>query len=156
MKHETFLLLALCTLTGCGSLHQATQLVHDIQQDSTYHQHIRYDSIYIYQSHEKDYRRGHPEPRIRHPELVSGSDQLVSGSVAPDTVIIKDISIEYRYKLLRDTIHIIQRDSIPYPVTVVETREVRYTPWWSKVLAWIGALCLAFLGIKLLIRRGIT
>ena len=35
---------------------------------------------------------------------------------------------EYRYKLLRDTLRIIERDSIPYPVTVTKAREARKPP----------------------------
>lgn len=144
MKQKTFITIALCTLlVGCGSAHQVAHL-HQVERDSTYHQNIQYDSIYIYQSHEKDYRIGHPE-------LVSGSAKDLEGP--PDTVIIKDVSIEYRYKLLRDTIRIVQRDSIPYPVTVIETKEVRYIPWWSKALSILGGLCLAGIVGKLALKR---
>jgi hypothetical protein len=96
-----------------------------------YHQHIQYDSIYIYHDRYQEYRRA------SHPELVSGSP--------PDTVIITKVSTEYRYKLLRDTIRIIRRDSIPYEVTITEVKEVKCIPWWCKALAWTGGICLVLL-----------
>ena len=40
-------LTALCTLMGCGSA-KHTHFVHQIERDTLYHQHIQYDSIYIY------------------------------------------------------------------------------------------------------------
>lgn len=36
---------------------------------------------------------------------------------------IQFVITEFRYKHLRDTIRIIRRDSIPYEVTVIETKE---------------------------------
>lgn len=122
------LTLALCTLlVGCGSLNQAIQLVHDIHQDSTYHQNIQYDSIYIYRDRYLDRGR--------------------------DTIYLRETEIEYRYKLLRDTVRIVQRDSIPYEVLVTEIKEVRYIPWWSKALSALGALCLAFIIGRLALKR---
>ena len=131
-------LTALCTLMGCGSA-KHTHFVHQVERDTLYHQHIQYDSIYIYHDRYQEYRRAsHPEHTIRHPELVSGSP--------PDTVIITKVSTEYRYKFLRDTVRIIRRDSIPYEVTITEVKEVKCILWWCKVLSWIGGICL-ILGI---------
>jgi hypothetical protein len=118
MKMTIILIFALCTLMGCGSAHQ-TQLVHQVERDTIYHQNIRYDSIYIYHDHYMDRSK--------------------------DTVYYKEKEIEYRYQLLRDTIRIVQRDSIPYEVIVTEIKEVKYIPWWCKTLAWIGGICLALL-----------
>lgn len=49
-------------------------------------------------------------------------DKLVDRS--KDTIYIKDVSVEYRYKLLKDTIKVVERDSIPYQVTVTEVKEI--------------------------------
>lgn len=49
-------------------------------------------------------------------------DKLVDRS--KDTSYIKDVSVEYRYKLLKDTIRVVERDSIPYQVTVTEVKEI--------------------------------
>ena len=127
MKPVTFIILTLCTLTGCRNLNQATRLAPQFHQDSTYRRQIQYDSIYIYRDRYLNKGR--------------------------DTVYLRETEIEYRYKLLRDTIHIIQRDSIPYPVTIVETQKVRYIPRWSKVLSFIGVLSTAFLVLNLTLKR---
>ena len=92
------LLLTILTVVSCSTPKYATQLVHDIQRDTVYLSNTQYDSIYIYKDRLTDRSR--------------------------DTVYLKDISIEYRYKMLRDTVRVIQRDSIPYEVTVVKTKEI--------------------------------
>lgn len=122
MKKTIILIFALCTLMGCGSAHQ-TQLVHQVERDSLYHQNIRYDSIYIYHNRYMDRSK--------------------------DTIYLRETEIEYRYQLLRDTIRIVQLDSIPYEVMVTEIKEVKYIPWWSKALSCLGVISLIFLIGKL-------
>ena len=47
---------------------------------------------------------------------------------------MKELSTEYRYKLLRDTVRMVERDSIPYEVVRTETREVeRPLSWFDKL-----------------------
>ena len=75
--------------------------------------------------------------------------QLVR-DVHTDTLFIQDRTVEYRYRLLRDTVFRTRVDSIPYEVTVVETKTERYIPWWSRLLNWIGALALILLLIRVL------
>ena len=118
MKKTIILIFALCTLMGCGSAHQ-TQLVHQVERDTMYHQNIRYDSIYIYRNRYLDRNK--------------------------DTIYLRETETKYRYQFLRDTIRIIRRDSIPYEVIVTEIKEVKYIPWWCKTLAWIAGICLALL-----------
>ena len=59
-----------------------------------------------------------------------------------DTVFIKDVSVEYRYKLLRDTIYKVERDSIPYQVTITETKEIQRPLTWydhlTRSVFWIA------------------
>lgn len=93
------LLLTAFIIVGCSAPRHVTQLVRDIQKDTIYLSNVQYDSIYISQ------------------------DKLIDRS--RDTLYIRDVSVEYRYKLLRDTVRIIQRDSIPYEVTIVETKEIK-------------------------------
>ena len=52
-----------------------------------------------------------------------------------DTVYMKELSTEYRYKLLRDTVRMVERDSIPYAVVRTETREVQRPLSWFDNLA---------------------
>lgn len=112
------LLLVCCS---CGSTKMVTQLVEHVQKDTIYLSNIQYDSIYIFQERDRDYHRG--------------LGTLERGTLEPDTVFIKDVSIEYRYKLLRDTVCIVQRDSIPYEVTVTEIKEI------TRPLTFFDRLC---------------
>ena len=111
-------LIALCTLMGCGSA-KHTQVAKQVSSDSTFIQQMHYDSIYIYHDRYLDRSK--------------------------DTIYVKETEIEYRYKLLRDTIRIIRQDSIPYEVTITEVKEVKRIPWWCKALAWTGGICLVLL-----------
>ena len=112
--------LLIMLLVGCSTQRQVvTQLVHDIRTDTIYLNSKQYDSIYIYQ------------------------DRLLDRS--KDTVYLKDISIEYRYKLLRDTVKVIQCDSIPYEVTVIETKETcaEHSRSITRPLTWFDKTCRA-------------
>lgn len=95
---KAVILFTILVCCSCGSTKVATQLVRESSVDTVYLSNVRYDSIYVYQERLQDRSK--------------------------DTVYLKDISVEYRYKLLRDTVRIVQQDSIPYQVTIVETREI--------------------------------
>lgn len=122
------LVLTLLTVYGCATPRHVSQLVRDVRTDTLYLSNVQYDSIYIYQ------------------------DKLVDRT--KDTIYIKDVSVEYRYKLLKDTIRVVERDSIPYQVTVTEVKEItRPLTWYdhlTRLTFWlvIGAL-LSILFIKI-------
>ena len=122
-------LLSALVLTGCAS-HRPLQVAEHVTHDTLYINKLHYDFIYVSRDHFTD--RTH------------------------DTIYLRDVSVEYRYKLLRDTIYKVQHDSIPYEVRVVETQVERHIPWWAKLLSWIGALALLFLlaRLTLLFLRG--
>lgn len=108
---EFWLGLLFLILVGCSSTRQmTTQLVRNVERDTIYLNKLQYDSIYIYQE-----RNVLPLPDSIHLPF-NGEDGR--------GLYIKDKSIEYRYKLLRDTIKVIQRDSIPYEVVRIETKEI--------------------------------
>ena len=100
MKRLLIILLALLSalvLTGCATRRQL-QVVERTSVDTVYLSNVQYDSIYIFQDRQLDRSR--------------------------DTVYLRDVSIEYRYRHLRDTIYKVQHDSIPYQVTVTEVKEI--------------------------------
>ena len=100
MKRLLIILLALLSalvLTGCATRRQL-QVVDRITHDTLYQSNVQYDSIYIFQDRQLDRSR--------------------------DTVYLRDVSVEYRYRHLRDTIYKVQHDSIPYQVTVTEVKEI--------------------------------
>lgn len=98
MKQSLCILIALCTLIGCGSSKTVTQTVTNIRKDTVYINAFQQDSVYIYEN-----------------KLIDRSR---------DTIYIRDKSIEFRYRKLTDTIRIVHRDSIPYEVTVTEVKEI--------------------------------
>lgn len=127
MKRATtsIIILAIATLLmGCGSTHRVTQLVEHTRTDTIYLTSHQYDSIYIYQDHSLEFRPNIQSRIANHASLI-----------AIDTLYIKDKSIEYRYKLLRDTVRIVERDSIPYEVTITEVKEI------SRPLTFYDKLC---------------
>lgn len=76
-------------------------------------------------------------------------DKLVDRST--DTVYVKDVSVEYRYKMLKDTVRVVRQDSIPYEVTVIETKEIRRPRTWFDRSSYTAlAFCLGWFLIKLL------
>ncbi len=83
---------------SCSAPRHVSQLVRDIHKDTVYLSNTQYDSFYIVKDRFQDRSK--------------------------DTVYLKDVSIEYRYKMIHDTVKVVQRDSIPYEVTVTEIKEI--------------------------------
>ena len=112
----SFTLLVCCS---CGSTKVATQLVRDVRVDTVYLSNVQYDSIYIYQERTSDYHMNPLNP-LKPSET--------------DTVFIKDVSVEYRYRLLRDTVYKTHIDSIPVIREVEVVREVpRPKTWFDRL-----------------------
>lgn len=70
--------------------------------------------------------------------------------VKGDTVFKYQYKYSYRDKLVRDTVAVVRRDSIPYPVEVPKYIE-RKLSWWQNTLLWSGVL--AWLLIILILWR---
>ena len=111
MKRLLIILLALLSalvLTGCATRRQL-QVVERTSVDTVYLSNVQYDSIYIFQDRQLDRSR--------------------------DTLLIKDKTVEYRYRLLRDTVYKTRIDSIPFIHEVEVIREV------PRDRNWIDYLC---------------
>ena len=114
------LCLLFCTLlAGCGT-QRKLPVVERIQRDTVYLHQVQYDSILVSQERYVDRSR--------------------------DTLYVQERNVEYRYRLLRDTLRIHQVDSVPVIREVEVVREVVRTPWYAKGLAAIG-----FIGMLLFI-----
>ena len=135
MKH-LIIFLTLLTVCSCSTSRHVTQLVERTSVDTLYLSSQHYDSIYIFQERTSDYHMNPLNP-LKPSET--------------DTVFIKDVSVEYRYRLLRDTIYKTRIDSIPVIREVEVVREVRHVPWYAKFLSWIGTLALLFLLIRVIL-----
>lgn len=136
-----FTSIVLLVCCSCGTTKHATQLVRDVRVDTVYLSNKQYDSIYIYKDRVSEHHLGTLPP-------MSSNGQYLNAPIRTDTLYVKDVSIEYRYKLLRDTVYKTQVDSIPYQVTVTEVKEITRPLTWFDHLTratfflFIGALVL--------------
>ena len=123
-------ILTLLTAYSCATPRHVTQLVHDIQRDTIYISNVKHDSVYL-----------------NHERLIDRSK---------DTVYIKDISVEYKYHYLHDTVRVVQKDSIPYEVTIVETKEITrpltFFDHLTRAIFWIVSTLLFVRLIQLMIK----
>ena len=119
-----FILLVACTLIGCATSKQATQVVESSLRDTIYLNKVVYDSIYI--------------------------DNWHHTYLKADTVVVEKTKYEYRYKVLRDTVFRARIDSVPVIREVEVVREVRHVPWYARALSWLGAIFLILLILKIL------
>lgn len=108
--------VAILVCYSIASSKHVTQSVYDVRTDNLYLSDFHYDSIYVYHGHLLDRSK--------------------------DTIYLKDVSIEHHYKLLRDTICIIQRDSIPYTVRIETIKEI---PRKRNIFDYISYACLGLL-----------
>ena len=114
MRH--LLCLLFCTLlAGCGT-QRRLPVVERIQRDTVYLHQVQYDSVFVSQERYVDRSR--------------------------DTLYVQERSVEYRYRLHRDTLRIHQVDSVPVIREVEVVREVARTPWYAKLLATVGLVAL--------------
>ena len=121
MRH--LLCLLFCTLlAGCGTPRK-TSVVERVIRDTLYLHQVQYDSVYVYRDRYVDRSR--------------------------DTLYVQERNVEYRYRLLRDTLRIHQVDSVPVIREVEVTREVVRAPWLYKCLAAIGLLGILLFILKI-------
>ena len=120
-----FILLVACTLIGCATSKQATQVVESSLRDTIYLNKVVYDSIYI--------------------------DNWHHTYLKADTVVVEKTKLEYRYKLLRDTVFRARIDSVPVIREIEVVREVRRVPWYARALSMLGALFLILMILKILL-----
>ena len=126
MKKIIFFLILLvvaCTLIGCATSKKASGVAVSSAHDTVYFNKVLYDSIYIDSWHHT-YQKA-------------------------DTVVVEKTKLEYRYKLLRDTVFRARIDSVPVIREVEVVREVRRVPWYAKVLSVLGVLLLILILFKI-------
>ena len=102
------LLLTLLTVYSCSTSRHVTQLVERTSVDTLYLSSQHFDSVYVFRDRFTDRSR--------------------------DTVYLRDVSVEYRYRLLRDTVYKTHIDSIPVIREVEVVREVpRPKTWFDRL-----------------------
>ena len=117
-----FLFMVACTLFGCATSRPTSQVVEASLRDTVYVNKVLYDSVYI--------------------------DNWYYTYHKADTVVVEKTKLEYRYKVLRDTVFRARTDSVPVIREVEVVREVRHLPWYAKVLSMLGVLLLIIILFK--------
>ena len=117
-----FLFVVACTLFGCATSRPTSQVVEASLRDTVYVNKVLYDSVYIdnwYYTYQK-----------------------------ADTVVVEKTKLEYRYKVMRDTVFRARTDSVPVIREVEVVRDVRHVPWYAKVLSMLGVMLLVLFLFK--------
>lgn len=119
-----FLVLLLLLLSSCRTASNTTDIVpvHSATHDTLWLSKVKYDSIYI--------------------------DRWQRIERKADTVFYDRVKIEFRYRLLRDTVYKTRTDTVPVVKQVPVIRKERYTPPFTKFLAY---LCIIALGASVCI-----
>ena len=117
-----FLFVVACTLFGCATSRPTSQVVEASLRDTVYVNKVLYDSVYI--------------------------DNWYYTYHKADTVVVENTKLEYRYKVLRDTVFRARTDSVPVIREVEVVREVRHVPCYAKVLSMLGVLLLILILFK--------
>ena len=103
-------IIALMGMMSCSTHKHASAVEQGTHTDTVYIATQQYDSIYIYNDKKLDRTK--------------------------DTVYLRELSTEYRYKLLRDTLRIIETDTIyiPYGVKVADNgKDKSFLPRFSEL-----------------------
>ncbi|NLV52610.1 MAG: hypothetical protein GXY64_05030 [Bacteroidales bacterium] len=125
MKKILFVALIAILLLSCGGSKEVIQSVPVMGRtvDTVRVTNIKFDSIYIDRWHDVDRSR--------------------------DTVHIRDRIRELSYHVVHDTLHHVERDTIPVVRTVEVTKAQPYIPTHIKVLATIGIVAVLWMTCKI-------
>ena len=110
-------IIALMGMMSCSTHKHAVTVEREMHTDTVYITSQQYDSIYIYNDKTLDRTK--------------------------DTVYLRELSTEYRYKLLRDTLRIIESDTIyiPYGVKVADNVKIKVSSFvlasWQRLPSWL-------------------
>lgn len=118
-----FLVLLLLLLSSCKTTSTSAIVpVHSATHDTLWLSKLKYDSVYI--------------------------DRWQRIERKADTVFCDRVKTEFRYRLLRDTVYKTRTDTVPVVKQVPVVKKERYTPPFTKFLAY---LCIIALGASVII-----
>lgn len=122
-----FLVLLLLLLSSCRTAsNTAIVPVHSATHDTILLSKVKYDSVYI--------------------------DRWQRIERKADTVFYDRVKTEFRYRLLRDTVYKTRTDTIPVVKQVPVIRKERYTPPFTKFLAYLGIIALGAISIFIIFK----
>ena len=111
-------LFLLLLLSSCKTTSNTTDIVpvHSATHDTILLSKVKYDSVYI--------------------------DRWQRIERKADTVFCDRVKTEFRYRLLRDPVYKTRTDTVPVVKQVPVVRNERYTPPFTKFLAYLGIIAL--------------
>lgn len=112
------LIFIACSLVSCKA--QQPTIVEKVVTNTEYIDRHHYDSIYI--------------------------DNYVYVDKGSDTITITKTKVEYRYKVLTDSVEVLEVDSIPYEVQVVEYVDKMNNH--QRTMYWLGWLAVLIVGLR--------
>ena len=89
--------------------------------------------------------------RFKHDSVFVGHERMVDSR--HDTVFITDLTIEYRYKVVCDTVRIVKCDTIPFVQKVEVTKKEPYVPMLYKVSTVLLSIIIISIILYLIWRR---
>ena len=89
--------------------------------------------------------------RFKHDSVFVGHERMVESR--HDTVFITDLTIEYRYKVVCDTVRIVKCDTIPFVQKVEVTKKEPYVPMLYKVSTVLLSIIIISIILYLIWRR---
>lgn len=110
-RNVIVIVLSVLTVYSCSTPRMATTVVRETTRNTLYLNHIQYDSIYV--------------------------DNRQVTDRSKDTIYVEKVRLEYKYKLLRDTVRVVQIDSIPVIREVEVIKTERYIPKVYNATFWI-------------------
>ena len=126
MRTSLFIVLSASLLVaGCGTHRTAVTAVpvETVVRDTVQLSSMRYDSIFVSNDVYTDRSR--------------------------DTILMRERTIEHRYRVLRDTVRLVRRDSVPYEVRVTEYRDV---PRRRSLFDYVAYAVLVLVAVWVLLR----
>lgn len=123
-----FLVLLLLLLSSCKTTGNTTAIVpvHSATHDTIFLSKVKYDSVYI--------------------------DRWQRIERKADTVFCDRVKTGFRYRLLSDTVYKTRTDTIPVVKQVPVIRKERYTPPFTKFLAYLGIIALGAISIFIIFK----
>ena len=121
-------IIALMGMMSCSTHRHAVTVEREMHTDTVYVTRQQYDSIFIWKDRWTD--RTH------------------------DTVYLKELSTEYRYKLLRDTLRVTKSDTVYIQHEVSNSAEVeRPLSWFDRLARVVCGLISVALALWVIIRN---
>ena len=100
-------ILAALIMVGCCAEREIADVIHEVRSDTFRNDRFKHDSVFV--GHERMVERKH------------------------DTVFIEDVTVEYRYRVVCDTVRIVKCDTIPFEHKIEMVKKEPYVPTMYKI-----------------------